>query len=107
MPRPLKVVRSISPTGELAVSIGHRAVDDYLRFVGARSRPETLLATAFDLKVFFSWAEKRPAAVRTRDVVAFVADQRRGSAKVAGIGDGGSGLSARTVARRLSSLSGF
>ncbi len=107
MARPLKVVRSVAPTGELSVSIGHRVVDDYLRFVGARSRPETLLATAFDLKVFFAWVDKRPSAVRTRDVVAFVADQRRGNAKVAVIGDGGSGLSARTVARRLSSLSCF
>lgn len=107
MSRPLKVVRSVASTGELSVRVGHRAVDDYLRFVAARSRPETLLATAFDLKVFFSWADKRPSAVRTRDVVAFVADQRRGNAKVADIGDGGSGLSARTVARRLSSLSGF
>ncbi len=30
-------------------------VDDYLVFVGARARPNTLLlAVAFDLKVFFS-----------------------------------------------------
>ena len=107
MPRLLRVVRSIAPSGELSVRIGHRAVDDYLEFVAARARRETLLATAFDLKVFFSWVNKAPAAVRTRDVVAFVAHQRRGSAKVASIGDGGSGLSARTVARRLSSLSGF
>jgi hypothetical protein len=29
-------------------------IDEYLRFVAARSRPNTMLATAYDLKVFFS-----------------------------------------------------
>lgn len=107
MSRPLKVVRSVAPSGELTVRVGQRHVDEYLEFVAARARRETLLATAFDLKVFFAWAAKPPADVSTRDVVAFVAAQRRGSSKVVAIADGGSGLSARTVARRLSSLSGF
>ena len=107
MARPLKVVRSVDAAGRLKVRIGQPNVDEYLKFVAARARRETLLATAFDLKVFFSWADKRPAAVTTKDVVEFVADQRRGTEKVASIADGGSGLSARTVARRLSSLSGF
>jgi hypothetical protein len=29
-------------------------IDEYLRFVAARSRPNMVLATAYDLKVFFS-----------------------------------------------------
>jgi hypothetical protein len=29
-------------------------IDQYLRFVAARSRPNKVLATAYDLKVFFS-----------------------------------------------------
>ena len=83
-------------------------LDDYLEFVAARCRPNTLLATAFDLKVFFGWAGKEPAAVATADVVRFVAAQRAPrSAKVVRLSDGGSGLSTRTVARRLSSLSGL
>lgn len=104
---PLKVVRSVAENGDLVVRVGLREVDEYLEFVASRARVETLLATAFDLKVFFSWAGKRPSAVRQKDVVAFVVDQRRGDSKIAPISDGGSGLSARTVARRLSSLSGF
>jgi hypothetical protein len=44
------------------------------------------------------------SVVTTSDVVAFVADQGRGSLKVAAIADGGSGLSTRKVALRLSSL---
>jgi site-specific recombinase XerD len=107
MSRLLRVVRSVAPSGELTVRVGQANVDDYLEFVAARARRETVLATAFDLKVFFVWVDKRPAAVTTKDVVAFVADQRRGTGKVAKITAGGSGLSSRTVARRLSSLSGF
>ena len=73
-----------------------------------RARPNTLLATAYDLKVFFSWAGKEPAEVTTADVIAFVSAQRSPrAAKVVRIADGGSGLSARTVARRLSSVSGL
>ena len=43
--------------------LGHPVVDDYLEFVGARGRPNTWLATAFDLKVFFSVVTKDPADV--------------------------------------------
>jgi site-specific recombinase XerD len=47
--------------------------------------------------------------VTAREVVRFVAAQRspRATSKVVRISDGRSGLSSRTVARRLSSLSGF
>ena len=50
------VVQEVSPAGELSVRVGHGLVDEYLEFVAARARPNTLLATAFDLKVFFEWA---------------------------------------------------
>lgn len=106
--RDLCLVRSVASPGEVTVRVGHRLLDDYLEFVAARCRPNTLLATAFDLKVFFGWAAKEPAAVTTADVVRFVAAQRAPRLdKVVRLSDGGSGLSARTVARRLSSLSGL
>ena len=103
----LKVVSSVAANGVVSVRVGLRQVDEYLEFVAARARHETLLATAFDLKVFFSWTGKRPSAVTTKDIIEFVVDQRRGHSKIASISNRGSGLSARTVARRLSSLSGF
>ena len=34
--------------------LGHPLLDDYLDMVAARARPNTVLATAFDLKVFFT-----------------------------------------------------
>src|SRR5881394_1841748 len=105
----LSVEQSQAPSGDVLVRVGHDLVDEYLTFLSGRARPNSVLAAAFDLKVFFSWAQKEPAAVTSRDVVDFVAAQRspRTDAKVVRISDGGAGLSARTVARRLSSISGL
>ena len=105
----LSVRQELTASGAQVVRIGHELADEYLTFLGGRARPNTVVATAFDLKVFLSWAEKEPAELTARDIVNFVAAQRapRVSAKVVRISDGGSGLSARTVARRLSSISGF
>ena len=36
------------------VSWSHVDVDDYLEFVAARTRPNTLLAVSYDLRVFFT-----------------------------------------------------
>ena len=91
------------------LSVGHPLLDDFLEFVAARARPNTLLAAAFDLKVFFTVVDKDPADVSTGDVFAFVTAQRapRRGARVVRLEDGESGLSARTIARRLSSVSGL
>jgi len=103
------LVSSTAASGEVTVRVGHELIDDYLHFLAGRSRPNSVLAAGFDLKVFFTWCAKEPADVRSRDVVNFVAAQRssRPGSKVVRLADGGSGLSTRTVARRLSSLSGF
>jgi integrase len=92
-----------------ALSLGLPAVDDYLAFVGARARPNTWLATAFDLKVFFSVVGKEPSAVTTADVFTFLQAQRapRASPAVVRLDDGETGLAVRTIKRRLASLSGL
>ncbi|HVK43354.1 MAG TPA: tyrosine-type recombinase/integrase [Micropruina sp.] len=94
---------------DAVLSLGHPDVDDYLRFVAVRARPNTLLAIGFDLKVFFSVVPKEPATVTSRDVLAFLRAQRapRRGAEVVRLEDGETGLSARTVKRRLTSLSGL
>ncbi|HXW35704.1 MAG TPA: site-specific integrase, partial [Acidimicrobiales bacterium] len=109
MDRSLRVEQAVDPAGELTVRIGHELADAYLIFLRARARPNTVLATAFDLKVLLCWARKEPSEVTSRDVIDFVAAQRapRAGVNVVRISDGGSGLSSRTVARRLSSISGF
>jgi len=100
------LVRSVSPSGEVRYALGDPFVDRYLEFVAGRCRPNTLTATAFDLKTFFTVVERDPLAVTSADVFEFLAAQR-GDCRVVRITDRESGLSARTIARRLSTVSGF
>jgi len=89
--------------------LGHRLLDDYLEMVAARARPNTVLATAFDLKVFFTQVAKVPEEVTGADVLSFIAAQRqpKRGAEVVRIQDGEAGLSARTIKRRLASVTGL
>jgi site-specific recombinase XerD len=100
------LVRSVSGAGEVRYALGHRLVDRYLEFVAGRSRPNTLRAVAFDLKAFFAVVGKDPVEVTAVDVFDFLAHQR-GDRSVVRLADRESGLSARTIARRLSSVSGL
>lgn len=104
-----QLVRRVDAAGNPAASLGHALVDDYLEFVAARCRPNTLLATAYDLKVFFSVVPKEPADVVTADIFAFITAQKkpRRGPKVVRLEDGEAGLSARTIKRRLASISGL
>jgi Phage integrase, N-terminal SAM-like domain len=101
-----RLIRTSTPGGEARYVLGDPLVDSYLAFVAGRCRPNTLRAVAHDLKTFFSVIDKDPVEVVGADVFDFVADQR-GDRTVVRISDGESGLSARTIARRLSSISGF
>ena len=106
MPWSPLLVRSVVADDRVLVRLGHRLVDDYLEFVAARCRPNTVLAAGFDLKVFFTLIPMDPVEVTTADVLAFITAQRSaGDPKVIRLSDGESGLSSRTIQRRLSSLS--
>ena len=76
MPRLLSVNRCVTPSGELSVTLGHDLLDDYLTFLAGRVRPNSLLAAAFDLKVFFSVVQKEPVEVTSGDVIGFITSQR-------------------------------
>jgi site-specific recombinase XerC len=93
------LIRSLSLSGEARYALGDPLADSYLAFVAGR-------AVAHDLKTFFSVVKKAPVEVVAADVFDFLAEQR-GDRSVVRITDGRSGLSARTIARRLSSISGF
>ena len=57
------LVRSDPRDGSPAeVRLGDPLVDEYLEFVAARCRPNTVLATAYDLKVFFEVVGKGAGA---------------------------------------------
>src|SRR5215472_2572985 len=111
----LGVVRSYDWSGGLVVGIGMPLADVYLEFLGGRCRPNTVLAAAYDLKVFFSAVGKPPDQVRPADVLAFFTAQRTGAGRVGGHGAlqpvvaGGepAGVTGATVRRRLSIVSGF
>ena len=86
--------------------VRYRLADRYLEFVAGRCRPSTLRAVAFDLKVFFTVTGKAPLEVAAADVSGFLAHQR-GDRTVVRLADREPGLPARTIARRLSSVSGL
>jgi len=100
------LVRGASPNGEDRYFLGDSLVDRYLEFVAGRVRSNTLRAVAFDLKAFFTVVDKSPTEVVAADIFDFLAHQR-GDRRVVRLIDGESGLAARTIARRLSSVSGF
>lgn len=100
------LVRSVSTSGAVRYRLGDPLVDRYLEFVAGRARPNTLRAVAFDLKTFFTVVSRDPREVAPADVFDFLA-QQRGDRSVVRLADRESGLSARTIARRLSSVSGF
>ena len=96
--------------GAAGVRLGEPLLDAYLEFLAARCRPNTVLAAAFDLKVFFAVVGKPPggghaggrARLRHRPA------RRRGHRRPRrGRRTAGGGVSARTVRRRLSSVSGL
>ena len=85
-----------------------RLLDEYLEFLAGRCRPNTVLAVAYDLKVFFTVVGKPPRRVRPADVLAFMTAQRTGGeGRLQVAGPDAGGVSARTLRRRLSSVSGL
>jgi integrase/recombinase XerD len=106
------LIRSRGPSGEVLVRLGMPVVDGYLEFLEGRCRPNTVLAAAYDLKVFFGVVDKPPAEVRPADVLGFITSQRTGRAsdqrlQPVDAADGPGGVAVSTVARRLSMISGF
>ena len=51
-------------------------LDDFVDFLAGRSRPNSVLAATYDLKVFFTVVPKPPVHVTTSDVLAFIEARR-------------------------------
>jgi hypothetical protein len=103
-------VCSVPGTQLVILSCGWMGVpplDRYLDFLAVRSRPNTVLAVAYDLKVFFAVVGKPPREVTSADVLGFVTAQHAGGGlgRLQPVAEGAVGVSARTVRRRLSSVS--
>lgn len=65
----LCLIRSGCPAGGPPVRLGVPLLDEYLRFVAGRCRPNTVLAAAYDLKVFFTVVGKQIAEVQRGDAL--------------------------------------
>lgn len=72
------LIRSRGPSGEVVVRLGVPLLDDYLEFLKGRCRPNTVLAAAYDLRVFFAVVDKRADDVRPADALGFITAQRTG-----------------------------
>lgn len=77
-----------------------------------RCRPNTVLAAASDLRVFFAVVGKRASEVRPLNVLRFITAQRTGRSEdqrpqPASAEDEHGAVATSTVARRLSMFSGF
>ena len=110
MPVVVGVSRPSGSSGRAVVTCDEPLVSDYLEFLAGRSRPNSVLAAGYDLRVFFTVVDKPPAGVTPADVLGFITAQRTGrpsATTVSSAGDPGVGVAASTVARRLSSVSGF
>jgi integrase/recombinase XerD len=99
------------PSGGPVVRLGVPLLDDYLEFLSGRCRTNTVLAVAFDLKVFFTVVDKPLELVCPADVLGFMTAQRTGqpslSPQLQPVASQLRGVSTRTVRRRLSSVSGL
>jgi len=80
------LVRSRGSSREPVLRFGVKLLDDYLDFVASRCRPNTVLATAYDLRVFFAVVGRPVEEVTSRDVLAFMTAQRSGRPAIAGLG---------------------
>jgi integrase/recombinase XerD len=101
------LIRSVDAGGLARLRLGVALLDEYLEFVAGRCRPNTVLATAHDLKIFFAVVDKPPAEVSSSDVLEFITAQRHGGQGRLQLAGDGDGVSARSVRRRLSSVSGL
>ena len=72
------LIHSHDSSGAPFVRLGVPLLDDYLEFLSGRCRPNTVLAVAYDLKVFFEVVGKTPKRVRPGDVLGFMTAQRTG-----------------------------
>src|SRR5262249_40353229 len=104
----VRLTRSRNADGGLVVRLGVPLLDDYLEFLAGRCRPNTGLGGAYDLKGFFTVVGEPPRGVRPVDVLGFMTAQRMGGdGRLQVTGGGAGGVSARTLRRRLSSVSGL
>lgn len=104
-----KLCQQVKQGKVVALCMGVPEVDEYLGFLKNRCRPNTWINYAHDLQVFLNVVQKPVLEVNSRDILAFIEQQREIAwprRRRRGTPDS-PGLSLRTVKRRLSAVSGL
>lgn len=104
-----KLHREVEEGKVVGLSLGVPEVDDYLKFLKYRCRPNTWINYGYDLQIFLNIVRKRILEVTPADIFAFIEQQRETSLRRRDdkLGHLSSGLSSQTVKRRLTAVSGF
>jgi integrase/recombinase XerD len=92
------------------LSLGVAEVDDYLKFLQYRCRPNTWLSYGYDLQIFLNFIWKPLLEVTSADILAFVDSQQSApnrQGRTNGLSSKGPGLSNRTINRRLAAVASF
>ena len=96
--------------GVVNISLGMPEADAYLKFVRDRCRLNTVLSYGYDLQVFLNSIQKPILEITPLDILAFIESQQSASnrqGRTNGLSIKGSGLSNRTIKRRLAAVTGF
>jgi len=105
-----KLQRGVKDGKVVSLSLGVPEVDSYLDFIKHRCRLNTWMSYGYDLQVFLNAIRKPVVTVTPADIFAFIRQQRevavRNRRRVGPISLS-TGLSSRTIQRRLAAVSGF
>ena len=105
-----KVHREVKDGRLVRLYLGIPEVDTYLDFLKYRCRMNTWINYAHDLQIFVNAIGKPLALVKSRDIFAFIQQQRETPSRRAHgeeLVPLSPGLSPRTIKRRLATISGF
>jgi integrase/recombinase XerD len=89
------------------LSLGVTEVDEYLKFLQYRCRPNTWLSYGYDLQIFLNFIKKPLLEVTSADILAFIDSQQSApnrQGRTNGLSSKGPGLSNRTINRRLAAV---
>jgi len=89
------------------LSLGVAEVDEYLKFLQHRCRPNTWLSYGYDLQIFLNFIRKPLLEVTSADILAFIDSQQSApnrQGRTNGLSSKGPGLSSRTINRRLAAV---
>jgi len=105
-----KLRREVVDRKVTRLSLGVAEVDDYLKFLQYRCRPNTWLSYGYDLQIFLNFIRKPLLEVTSADILAFVDSQQSApnrQGRTNGLSSKGPGLSNRTINRRLAAVASF